>query len=82
MSIVVKKIDQRDLAHVVKVEDDYYYIDSANTWDKGFETMAFWCDSEGKVTSWRDVACEHYATAEEMEKGHMHMIEHLEDYLE
>ena len=50
-------------------------IDSANTIDRGYETMVFRCDSEGRVESWLDLDCALYSTKEEMKVGHQEMVE-------
>ena len=50
-------------------------IDSANTMDRGYETMVFNCDSEGHVELWLDLDCALYSTKEEMMDGHRKMIE-------
>ena len=53
---------------------NYYYVDSNNTSDHGYETMVFACNKYGHVTSWRDLDCELYDTFEDMEAGHKAMV--------
>ena len=54
---------------------DFYYVDSNNTLDHGYETMVFACDNEGNVTSWTDLDAEWYDSLEEMQAGHKAMVE-------
>lgn len=54
---------------------NFYYVDSNNTWDHGYETMVFACDSEGNVTSWAELDVMLYDSLEEMQAGHKAMVE-------
>lgn len=79
MSTVIKEIEDREHCHIVQTADGkYYYVDSVDTWDRGYETMAFVCNKNGKVESWGGVYCQHYAPEEEMIAGHEAAINHLE----
>ena len=49
-------------------------IDSCNTFDVGYETMVFPCDSVGNIESFLDLDRRIYDTEDEMEKGHYQMI--------
>lgn len=82
MSEVIKTVEDRELAHIVKTNDNkFYYVDSAYTFDCGYETMAFTANESGEVTCWNDLYCEHYGTHKAMETRHNHIITHLEEVL-
>lgn len=52
--------------HIVKSNANYYLVDSCYTWDWGYETMVFGCDSKGNVKSWRDLFVARYQSESEM----------------
>jgi hypothetical protein len=81
MSTIIKPIEDRELAHIVKTNTgNYYYVDSADTFDQGFETMAFEYDIESdEVTSWVEVYVERYDSEEEMETRHKEICLNLEE---
>ena len=54
---------------------NFYYVDSNNTFDHGYETMVFACNNEGEVTDWKDLDCKRYHSLEEMQAGHKAMVE-------
>lgn len=82
MSKVVKRIEERDLCHIVKIEDQYYYVDSVDTIDLGYETMVFECDERGEVPNWADsLYVEWHINEGTMEDRHKYICEHLEEYL-
>lgn len=82
MSKIIKKVENRDLAHIVKVGEKYYYVDSTFFYSY-YETMAFEYDiEEDEVSDWNDEYCERYFSEKEMKKRHNEIINHLEDYLD
>jgi hypothetical protein len=53
----------------------YVYISTSSTPDMGLETMAFSCDSSGKVTDWAyDLGCFRYDNEEDATVGHSSMV--------
>ena len=82
MSNLIRRMEERDLCHIVKANDKYYYIDSADTIDLGYETMVFECDERGEVDNWANsVYVEWHINEESMEDRHNYICEHLEEYL-
>lgn len=84
MSKVIKKLSNRDMGHIVKVDDAYFYVDSADTFDHGFETMVFKAeprDNGRYAVDWDDIYCEHHNSYVGMEERHKYIIEHLEEIL-
>lgn len=82
MSRSIEIVRDRVLCHIVQTEDgNYYYVDSCDTWDRGYETMAFKCSKTRIVKSWREVYCRHYDTAEDMIEGHAYAVNHLEELI-
>lgn len=69
------------LSDIVKLNGNYYFIDSCYTMDHGYETMVFSCDSEGNVTDWSDLYAKRYATRAEMVLGHKKTIANLSELL-
>ena len=49
-------------------------IDSCKTFDVGYETMVFKCDSGGNIESYLDIDRAIYPTFEDMKYGHQQMI--------
>lgn len=82
MSKVVSKLEERQMANVVNVLDCFYYVDSADTFDFGYETMAFKSDKDGNVSDWGDLYCRRYASEEEMKIGHDEICSNLEEYID
>lgn len=81
MSKLIKKLHNRNLGHIVKHENgNYYYIDSANTFDRGYETMVFKCEKEEDNfrVDFRDLYTVWYQDYSEMKRHHMWLIKHLE----
>lgn len=93
MSKVISQVEYGDLAHIVELGGDLYYIDSANTFDHGYETMVFaagkyrddvdYSDYEpGDLDiNWMYLYCERYSSEEAMEIKHKYIINHLEEFL-
>ena len=82
MSQIIKPTGIRELSHVVKANNgQYYFVDSNDTLDKGYETMIFECDKHGKNIDWSGVFVEHYSTYEAMKENHNYIINHLEEVL-
>lgn len=84
MSKVVRAVSDRDMAHVVEMENEYYYVDSANTFDVGFETMVFKMEITpmgDEEIDWTDLYCEHYSSYKAMEIEHNYIINHLEEFI-
>lgn len=40
---------------IIKINQSYYLVDKADTFDAGWETMVFCCDEEGEVTDWQEL---------------------------
>lgn len=53
----------------------YVWIDTCNTFDRGWETMVFRCDENGKVLDWMDLDSELYINENNASKGHDKMVE-------
>ena len=83
MSKVIRDEAGRDLGQIVQTNDGkYYYVDSADTWDRGYETMVFSYDFEkGEVDCWTDLYCVNYNNFGNMVKLHTYICEHLEEFL-
>ena len=93
MSKVIKQLEDRDLAHIVELDGELYYIDSADTFDQGYETMVFAAgryqddedysdyESDDLDINWKDLYCERYSSEEAMEIKHKYIINHLEEFL-
>ena len=82
MSKVAFAVAHRELGHIAQTEDGkLFYVDSAITFDNGFETMVFPCDKDGQVTSWFELYVEHYKSEEEMEQRHKYICRNLEEVL-
>lgn len=93
MSKVIAKVEDRDLAHIVELDGNLYYIDSVDTFDHGYETMVFAAgryqddedysdyESGDLDINWMDLYCEWYSTEEAMEIKHNYIINHLEEFL-
>lgn len=82
MSKVAFIVAHRELGDIVRTEDGtFFYVDSAETFDAGFETMVFPCDEDGQVTSWRERYVEHYESEKEMEQRHIYICRNLEEVL-
>lgn len=62
------------LTHIVKFNGNHYLVDSCYTWDCGYETMVFRCDSKGNVKNWHDLFVAHYQSESEMQQGHMQIV--------
>lgn len=62
------------LTHIVKFNGNHYLVDSCYTWDCGYETMVFRCDSKGNVKSWRDLFVSRYQSESEMQQRHMQIV--------
>ena len=84
MSKIIKRVAERDLAHIVKTNiNKYYYVDSADTFDRRFETMAFEYDIEkDEGSDWGEVYVEWHDSQEEMETKHYWICYHLERCLQ
>lgn len=83
MSKIVKESGYRELSHVVQTDDGkMYLVDSNDTVDCGYETMAFkWNDKKDKVVNYREVYVEYYDSWEDMECKHKWLCSHLEEVL-
>lgn len=40
---------------VIKINQSYYLVDKADTFDVGWETMVFHCNKDGEVTDWQEL---------------------------
>lgn len=82
MSVVIGRYFDRQFSHFVRTNDGtIYYVDSCNTFDRGYETMVFAANEELKVTNWNDLYAEWYNSFEEMQEGHNRIINHLEYHI-
>ena len=84
MSRVVKTVSDRDMAHIVEMENEYYYVDSTDTFDMGFETMVFKMEITpmgDEEINWSELYCECYSSYEVMEAKHNYIINHLEEFV-
>lgn len=86
MSKVIRATGNRPLSHIVKIEaralTGYYYVDSNDTFDCGYETMVFPYDiKENEVASWLEIWCMHYETQEQMEFTHNFVCNNLEQFI-
>lgn len=83
MSKIIKEVEGRDLGHIVQTDDGVqYYVDSADTYDAGYETMVFLYDEEDDdVFDWGELFVERYRKYERMEKRHMEICKNLERFL-
>ena len=80
-SIIMNADTRRELSHMVKANNKFYYVDSTYTLDCGYETMAFDCDETGEIIDFRGVYTERYGTKTDMIKGHDRICNNLEDYI-
>jgi len=81
MSKIIKETGMRELSHIVKSNNKYYFVDSNNTFDFGYETMVFSCDENGENIDYSDLYTGWYDTEEEMRKIHYKICNELENYL-
>jgi hypothetical protein len=81
MSNVVRRFEERDLCHIVEVNNNYYYVDSCKIICREYETIVFKCNERGEVESYMPVYTEYHKNALIMEDRHKLIIEHLEDYI-
>lgn len=51
-----------------------YYVSTANTVDRGWETMVFSCDEDGHVTDWCEKYAMTYDSYEEAAAGHANVV--------
>lgn len=70
------------LSNIVELEGNYYYIDSCYTFDHGYETMIFPCDSNGNVTDWGELYAEWYEDRAAMEARHKEIVADLKSTFE
>lgn len=57
----------------------YVWIDTRDTFDRGWETMVFRCDENGNVSDWMDLDSELYICKDQAFKGHDKMVEKWKD---
>ena len=57
-----------------------YYISTANTFDRGWETMVFESENE-KVTNWSEKYQNLYSDYQKAKEGHYHVLRNLEECL-
>jgi len=81
MSKIIKETGMRELSHIVKSNNKYYFVDSNNTFDAGYETMIFSCDENGENIDYSDLYAGWYDTEEEMRETHYKVCSELENYL-
>lgn len=86
MSEIVRHSEaDRALSHIVRTDSGhYFYVDSNDTIDCGYETMVFWYDEKHKeVSDWGELYVRRYDTFYDMRKGHYyicHLLEKILDY--
>ena len=81
MSKVVKRLKDRPMGHIVEHENgNFYYVDSAYTFDHGLETMVFYCEPDGDKhkVDWGELHMRLHGTYTEMENYHFWLIDNLE----
>ena len=83
MSKVIKATGYRPLSHVVQTDQGkYYMVDSNDTVDQSYETMAFeWDEKKNKVKNWIEQFQMLHVTQKAMEKKHKDICENLEKYM-
>lgn len=91
MSKIITMCKTMDLGHIVQTNDDfYYYIDSKETSDDGYETMVFKAKNNTEkfndvedfnVIDWKSRYTEYYNNYSQMKERHNYLIEHLEEVL-
>ena len=81
MSKIIKGTGVRELSHIVELNNKYYFVDSNDTLDVGYETMVFSCDKNGDSIDWSGLYTERYNTEEEMRESHYKVCNELENYL-
>lgn len=57
----------------------YVWIDTCDTFDRGWETMVFRCNENGNVLDWMDLDSELYINENNAFKGHDEMVEKWKD---
>lgn len=85
----IEKVEGRTLAHFVKHNGAVYYVDSAYTFDEGYETMIF--ETNGKPTmtfwgeltgvDWSGIYTEHYQDEYTMEIKHKYIIKNISEFV-
>ena len=69
------------LKSIIVYNGNHYYVSSNYTFDHGYETMIFACDSNGDVKNWAHLYQAIYESFDEMEKNHNEIIAHPEEYI-
>lgn len=84
MSDIIRQVNTRYLAHIVRtVDGKYYYVDTAETYDRGWETMVFpWNEEAQEVCDWGDLYAREYRTSWEAKALHGIICRELESHLE
>ena len=67
------------LTHIIKSNGKYYLVDSCYTWDCGYETMIFRCNSKGNVKNWRELFVARYQSESEMQQRHMKIVTDMKE---
>lgn len=83
MSEIIRETGNRELSHIVKTDTgSYFYVDSNDTYDCGFETMVFMYDEKKhEVAGWGELYVEHYDTYESMKNNHYAICNRLELFI-
>lgn len=87
--MTIEKVKGRTLASLVKHNRAVYYVDSAYTFDKGYETMIFKTNGNPKITimgelkgvDWSGIYTEHYQDEESMRIKHKYIIENIGEFV-
>lgn len=85
----IEKAPARHCGHFVTLADKVYYVDSAWTYDHGWETMIFKVDAKPTATietkqkhvNWREVYSETYRDQETMGLKHLYIISNIEEFV-
>ena len=86
MNKEIKPVETRKLAHIVKIGYMSYYVDTVEITTKfcanqTFETMAFECDANGKVTDWHEKFVKYTHSPEEAKEMHNNVCQNLKYFL-
>lgn len=78
--MIIERIENAELAHIVRRKKKNYYVTSSADQKGGFATIIYLCDKKGKIKSppLAEIKCEN---KEIMRLNHYRIIEHVEEEL-
>lgn len=83
MSKILSRIKIRKLAHIIRTDMGFcYYVDSANTFDHGYETMVFPYDPYTGNINYKSVFTKLYDKEWQMNAGHSYICKNFEKCIE